>query len=73
MTFLLSILALLLSMPETDGDWGKLSGGLESNSVYYIDDPVVGGRINKWGSNNYLKLDWQRDSLSAGLDRKSVV
>ena len=67
MSLLLSIMAILFSLPGTDGGWGKLSGGLESNSVYYFDDPVVGGRINKWGSNNYLKLDWQRDSLSAGL------
>ena len=65
--FLLSILSLLISPVCPDGDWGKLSGGLESNSVYYIDDQAVGGRINNWGSNNYLKLDWQRDSLSAGI------
>ncbi len=66
MTILLSILALVTSQ-SLDGDWGRLSGGLESNSVWYIDDPVIGGRLNKWGSNNYLKLDWHRDSLSAGL------
>ncbi len=67
MMLLLSIMTLMLHSPDPDGDWGKVSGGLESNSVYYLDDPAVGGRINKWGSNNYLKLDWQRDSLSAGL------
>ena len=66
MMLLLSILALLVS-PSPDGGWGKVSCGLESNSIYYIDDPAVGGRINSWGSNNYFKLDWQRDSLSAGL------
>lgn len=65
MLLLLFILALLSPLP--DGGWGKLSGALESNSAYYVDDPAIGGRINKWGSNNYLKLDWQRDSLSAGL------
>lgn len=65
------ILSLLISAlfltPVADGAWGKLSGAIESNTVYYVDDPATGGRLHEWGSNNWLKLDWQRDSLSAGL------
>lgn len=67
MTAPLSIMAVLLSPVAFSGNWGKLSGGLESSFVYYLDDPATGGRLNKWGSNNYLKLDWQKDSLRAGL------
>ncbi len=42
-------------------------GAVESNSAVYFDDPALGPAAHRWGSNNYLKLDWQRDSLSAGV------
>ncbi|MBO4446613.1 MAG: hypothetical protein J5764_00635 [Bacteroidales bacterium] len=46
---------------------GKLNAALESNSAVYIDDPAIGPLPERWGSNNYLKLDWQLNSFSAGL------
>ena len=66
---LLSLLAtLLLSAPDSTGtDWGRLSGSLETASILYLDDAVTGTPAHRFGSNNYLKLDWQKDSLSAGL------
>ncbi|MBQ2229542.1 MAG: hypothetical protein II424_03925, partial [Bacteroidales bacterium] len=42
-------------------------GAVESNSAVYFDDPALGPAAHRWGSNNCLKLDWQRDSLSAGV------
>ena len=66
---LLPLLAtLMLAAPDSTGvDWGRVSGSLETASILYLDDAVTGIPAHRFGSNNYLKLDWQRDSLSAGL------
>ena len=62
------LVTLMLSAPDSTGtDWGRLSGGIETASILYLDDAVTGTPAHRFGSNNYLKLDWQRDSLSAGL------
>ena len=70
----LTVLAcLLLSLAaagqpsDSTSRWGSLRAAIESNSAIYIDDPVLGPAPGRWGSNNYVKLDWQRDSLAAGL------
>ena len=66
-----SILLILLSLPlasrAQERDWGSVSGSFESNSILYMEDPVVGKYKNPYGSNNYLKVDWLRGNLSAGL------
>ena len=46
---------------------GHVTGSLESNSIYYQDDAVVGRPASSWGSNNYLKVDWSRGGFGAGL------
>ena len=50
-------------------DPGKFSASLESNSIAYIRDNGLGvtGPEDKFGSNNYLKMDYSRGHLSAGL------
>jgi len=53
---------LLLLVPLTAAaqrDWGSVSGGLESNSVYETD--------GHFRSNNYLKLDYVLGHFSAGV------
>ncbi len=66
-----SILLILLSLPlasrAQERDWGSVSSSFESNSILYMEDPVVGKNKNPYGSNNYLKVDWLRGNLSAGL------
>ena len=59
--FLTSILLALLpfSVGAQEMDWGSLSGGLESQSIWYRD--------GKFRSNNYLKLDYVRGRFSAGV------
>lgn len=42
-----------------DLGWGRLSGGVESNSIWY-----VGGGIR---SNNYVKLDYVRGRFGVGI------
>ena len=63
--FLLVLLCLPASM-RAQG-WGRVTGSLESNSIWYLDDDVIGTPANPWGSNNYLKLDWTKGTLMAGL------
>ncbi|MBR5255326.1 MAG: hypothetical protein IKV62_00940 [Bacteroidales bacterium] len=48
-------------------DKGSVTGSLESNSIYYLDDSVIGSPEHPWGSNNYFKLDYAKGGFSAGL------
>ena len=56
LTLTLFLVPLLAS---AQGDWGSVSGGLESNSVIETD--------GHFRSNNYLKLDYVNGRFSAGL------
>ena len=49
----------LMPLRASAQEWGSVSGGLESRSVWSVD-----GRFR---SNNYLKLDYVRGRFSAGL------
>ena len=46
---------------------GELTGSLESSSVYLFPDAEYGTQGYSWGSHNYLKLDWSRGHVAAGL------
>ena len=52
---------------------GQLSGSFETNSIYYVDDAkmtdVAGYAVpeDRFGSNNYLKLDYRLGRFSAGI------
>lgn len=46
---------------------GNITGSLESNSIYYLNDPVLGDRQIAFGSNDYLKLAYYNGRWSAGL------
>lgn len=64
-----SLLLLLFLIPAALGaqERGSVTGSLESNSIYYLDDAVVGSPEHPWGSNNYLKLDYAAGGFGAGL------
>lgn len=50
------------------GEKGQLTGSLESNSIYYVEDSEVGGEpVNDFGTHNYLKLDFTYGRFSAGV------
>ncbi|MBQ3722899.1 MAG: hypothetical protein II851_04240 [Bacteroidales bacterium] len=56
------LLFLLLALPPLRAaaqEWGSVSGGLESNSVWSVD--------GSFRSNNYLKLDYVKGRFSAGI------
>ena len=52
-----------------DTDKGYLTGSFETNNILYREDPKTGAfpGDDKFGSNNYLKLDYYRGKFSAGL------
>lgn len=53
---------------------GYLTGSLESNSVYYREDPATGAAaIEDNGSNNYLKLDYYNGRFSAGMQLEAYA
>jgi len=57
------LLLFLVLMPlrvwAQDAKWGSVSGGIESNSVLYVD--------GTFRSNNYLKLDYVKGRFSGGI------
>lgn len=58
-------------------DKGTLTGSLESNSIYYVDDSKLGAAAanpdDHFGSNNYLKLDYTRGKFSAGIQLEGFL
>ena len=64
---ILFLLVLALPVSLRAQERGSVTGSLESNSVYYLEDAVLGSPEHRWGSNNYLKLDYLKGAFSAGL------
>ena len=47
---------------------GALTGSVESNSIYYLDDAKIGKELDAtFGSNNHIKLDYNKGAWSFGL------
>ncbi|MBR9914734.1 MAG: hypothetical protein GYB32_07895 [Algicola sp.] len=72
------LLALLLCIPlfvwsQEEKNYGKLSGGIESNSQYYIDDPKTGDfqEEDHFRSNNYLRLNYNYKNWFAHVQIES--
>ena len=62
----------VLSSAQTEKNWGTLMGSLESNSIYYMHDNGLDPSSSvdpddRFGTNNYLKLDYMNGRFSAGL------
>lgn len=47
-------------------DFGTLSGSFETNSIWYVPDRGVATPRDRFGSNNYLKLDYSIKNFVAG-------
>lgn len=54
---------------------GYVTGGFETNTGYYVSDPATGARVpdGRFGSNNYLKLDYHNRRFSAGVQLEAYV
>lgn len=55
--------------PKRKRNLGHLSGSFETNTIYYVEDSLLGAVVphNSYGSNNFLKLDYQLGRFSAGV------
>lgn len=52
--------------------WGQISGSFETNTIYYVEDKATGAILPKdnYGSNNYLKLDYNYKNFSFGIQEE---
>lgn len=73
-------LALVLSLACCSalcgqGNKGYVTGSLESNSIGYVNDNRIPVTVPEGGigSNNYLKVDYYRGALSAGLQAEAYA
>lgn len=63
---------------ETNGSDSKgfLTGSFETNSTYYVKDGAVPNYNvpnDRFGSNNYLKVDYVREKFTAGVQLESYL
>lgn len=71
---LLSLFSLsAFHLQAQNNNKGYLTGNLESNTNYYVDDTKTGALApsGHFGSNNYLKLDYYGKNLSVGVQLES--
>ena len=77
-SFLIIALTLfnVLSVSAQEKDWGRVSASLESNSHIYVEDQANGFSPSDliqlpedgiFAENNYLKVDYYKNRLSAGI------
>ena len=70
---LLAGAALASAQVATAQDY--VTGGLESNSIYYLNDPSGGSTRpeGSFGSNNYLKVDFGTGNIEGGLQMEGYL
>lgn len=71
-SFLMSGAAVMAQAQDSFWSRGSLTGSLESNSIYYmhddgLDPSTSANPDDRFGSNNYLKLDYTNGRFSAGI------
>lgn len=66
---------LCVAMSAQDDRKGYVTGSLETNNHYYVDDKTVGTSVagDRFGSNNYLKLDYYKGRFSAGIQMEGYL
>ena len=69
------LLCWTLSGAQTGFGKGNFSASLESNSIYYLQDSGLGESApdDRFGSNNYLKMDYSVGKFSAGLQVEAYL
>lgn len=65
----ISVLTVISTFAQEEKDKGSFSAGFETNSTYYLFDEKTGAEVpdGRFGSNNYLKMDYAKGGFSAGL------
>lgn len=71
--FLFVALSACVVLKAQTEEKGFLTGSFESNSIGYVNDEKTFARVpdGNFGSNNYLKVDYYRGGLSAGLQMEA--
>ena len=66
---------LVLSLSAIAQDKGYVTGSLETNDYVYSDDKKTGAMVgdDRFGSNNYLKLDYYNGNFSAGMQMEGYL
>ena len=68
------ICAITSAAAQTQVGEGQVSGSLESNTIYYMDDSKIGETPeDRFGSNNYLKVDYSNGRFSAGIQANAFL
>ena len=86
---IITVLLCLVAVPavfagddDKKKDWGYLTGSLESTNHFYVEDeannfyPSMQPQLkegNTFASNDYLKLDYYKGNLSAGMQLEGYV
>lgn len=75
---LIFTLLCVTSLPLFSQEKGYLTGSLESNSIYYVKDNGLNKENSvdpddRFGSNNYLKLDYTLGKFSAGIQLEGYL
>ena len=60
---------------DRDTSKGYVTGSLESTSNYYVEDAKTKATVpdGKFGSNNYLKVDYYNNKFSAGVQMEAYA
>ncbi|MGN1226036.1 MAG: DUF6029 family protein [Candidatus Cryptobacteroides sp.] len=69
------LLCWISSSAQTGISNGQFSASLESNSIVYMDDPVLGAhpKEDHFGSNDYLKMDYSTGNFLAGIQLEGYL
>lgn len=69
------LLCWISSSAQTGISNGQFSASLESNSIIYMDDPVLGvhPKEDHFASNDYLKMDYSSGNFSAGIQLEGYL
>ena len=53
----------------------QVTGSIESNSILYVKDKNknITTPNDKFGSNNYIRLDYSKDNITAGVQYESYL
>ena len=78
LTILLSLALLVSAATAREKDEerkGRLTGSFETNSIYYVEDGKTAAVVpeDRFGSNNYLKLDYYHGRFSAGVQAEGYL
>ncbi len=71
----LFFMASAAAIAQEEKDRGNLSVGFETNSYYYIEDKANNSKVpdGRFGSNDYLKLDYSIKGFSVGFQADAFL